>query len=268
MPIPTCECSICHQIVNKSTTYHIGNGKRACKSHQGIVKQAQAIQDKTKADKQAEEEKKERQKLERWKNSPANPQFMDNVRKWGQETCWICRKTALPLQSYYNRMLIALEKGKIRGDNAAMKGMLGLDAQSFEQARKDLGFPIGTIFYRVLSLDAMRADIQERVLRDIKGGIEKREVAEFAGVVHICRDCCIKHELEFDPPPPSSKTVIALAMLGSIRNPLIENIAKKELEVDKFKDNVANVPVGETCPHCVDPKNETKSPDCPYCNPK
>lgn len=46
MPIPQTTCVICGSIVNKSTTVHIGDGKRACKTHEGVKEQAQEAQEK------------------------------------------------------------------------------------------------------------------------------------------------------------------------------------------------------------------------------
>ena len=37
MPPPTTRCSICNQDVLKAQTYSIGDGKRACKSHPGVM---------------------------------------------------------------------------------------------------------------------------------------------------------------------------------------------------------------------------------------
>lgn len=232
MPIPTCICCICGQVVNKSTTYSVGPGHRACKSHQGVSDQAQAIQDKAKADKLAVEQREAEKKKRRWEESTSNPNFMENARKWSQETCWTCGRPALPLQSFYNRMLVALQKSRIRGDHSATNAILLGDKESVEQTQKDLGLPIGTIFYRALELPQ---DHNERLklLRDIKGGPDKREVANISGMIHICKDCCDKHGLKFEPEMPKID-LTTMAVLGAMLPPVFENIAKKELEVDKL----------------------------------
>lgn len=234
MPIPTCECSVCHQVVNKAQTYAIGDGKRACKSHQGVVEQAQALQDKAKADKEAAEERKRRAEAQRRQEREERFQPDPGIAHWRDFECWTCGREALPLQVYFSRQLIALEKQKLRGGNEYVKAMLG-DQQAHEQNLKDMGFPVGTIFYRELPLPDIETDRakRERIIHDIKGRSRQAAVA-IIGVVHLCANCCKKYGLEFFPPPPKIN-LTTMALLGSMSTPNLTAIAQKELDAEKEK---------------------------------
>jgi hypothetical protein len=241
MPIPTCECSVCHQVVNKAQTYSLGDGKRACKSHQGVVEQAQALKDKAKADREEAEERKKRAEQQRREEREERSQlgaWRDPVAEhWRQMECWICGCEALPLQFYFQRQLVALAKQQQRGSNEYVRAAILGDQKSHEQNLKDMGFPIGTRFYREAPLPE---DIQhrERVLRNIKGIRDKRFIVNLLGFVHVCDTCAKKHNLPFWPEQPkiTPETMRTMAILGSMPLPSVEKIAKEELEQEKLAE--------------------------------
>ena len=87
MPPKTIKCAICSETVMKSQTYNIGDGKRACKSHEGVEQksiQAQAFLQK-KHNKNAEIRKpKQREIVSPFEMSPKQKLKMQI---WANYTC-------------------------------------------------------------------------------------------------------------------------------------------------------------------------------------
>ncbi len=71
---PKCTCSECGEIVLKSTTRSIGDGKRACKSHDGVMEKAQQVQEKTKEDQKKIKNANKQKKRIVGKNNLTNPE--------------------------------------------------------------------------------------------------------------------------------------------------------------------------------------------------
>ena len=44
MPVKRVVCSICQAEVNKAQTYHVGDGNRACKTHQGVTEKKESLE--------------------------------------------------------------------------------------------------------------------------------------------------------------------------------------------------------------------------------
>ncbi len=44
MAIKQVTCSICKAMVNKARTYHVGDGQRACKAHEGVQEKKAALE--------------------------------------------------------------------------------------------------------------------------------------------------------------------------------------------------------------------------------
>jgi hypothetical protein len=264
MPIPTCECSVCHQTVNKAQTYAVGDGKRACKSHQGVVEQAEAIKQKAKDDKKAAEERKKRAEQQRREEREERDSFRRNdpeAEHWRTCECWLCGCEALPLQVYFHRQLIVLSKQEMRGTHDYVGAMLG-DQKAHEQNLKDLGIPVGTRFYREVPLP-QNPEHRDWILRHVKGIRDKRFIVGLLGCVHVCADCAKKYNLPFWPEQPklTPENMKTMAIFGAMKIPSVEEAAKRELETDRRAAEAS-------CPHCADPRNETSSPDCPNCHPR
>jgi hypothetical protein len=194
------------------------------------VSQAQDIINKDKKTRKAKEIAAETKKRERWQNSNANPAFMENARKWAWEQCWCCHKEGRQLSEFYERMIIGLEKSRIKGTISSLL----LAPTEFA---KELGFPVPTYFLRRMNLPEDPQQ-RERILHDIKGGMDKRSVVEMMQIIQVCEDCAKKHDLDFWPNPPQVD-LKTLAILGNIPLPKeITEIAKREIVTEIAKREI------------------------------
>jgi hypothetical protein len=198
---PTTTCSICGETVLKSKTYHIGDGKRACKAHDGVIDKASAAQDKIQQDKKKKIEAEAREKKKRFQGGDSN--FFKKAAKWANETCWFCGKEGRPLRELFSRQLVALEKLKMKGNPMAFF--------NDHKAVREAGFPEGTIFLNRIEIpEEQKKNIISRVL----GGRDKQGCAELAGFVLSCSHCAKKLGLKFMPETPKID-LKTLAVLGA-----------------------------------------------------
>ena len=105
MPIPQVTCSVCGQTVNKAQTLATGNGKRACRSHEGTQQAALDQQTKDREAKEAKEAKRRAEKFKAKKNEL--PSVMPNPR------CHSCNKEGLVSQAYALEILKGMAKFKV-----------------------------------------------------------------------------------------------------------------------------------------------------------
>lgn len=96
MPPPRVICCVCGQEVNKAQTLHIGDGKRACRIHEGTIEKNKLEIDKLKREKEAEikkaTEKKQRNKF------TAEPK------------CALCGQIGMLQEDWYTRLMIEIKK--------------------------------------------------------------------------------------------------------------------------------------------------------------
>lgn len=230
---PKIICSICGEMVLKSQTYHIGDGKRACKVHDGVMNQAMMAQDKIKQDKKkkVEDEAKRRRKLFHGDETLEN--FFKEASKWANETCWFCGKEGRPLQEFFTRRLVALEKLKMKGNVMTL-------FDNPDMIIKEAGFSKETIFLNRIKIPDEQI---KKIISKIQGGPDKQGCAELAGFVLSCPDCANKMGLEFMPKTPSVD-LKTLAVLGTLYEknlgPTIRLTAGMEiLKEEKDKENAA-----------------------------
>jgi len=195
-------CSICGEKVLKSQTYHVGDGKRACKKHEGVTEQAHAAQDKIKKDnKKAEEARQATIKRSKEKHTFN----FEDAAKWANETCWFCGKKGRPLSELFTRQLVALEKLKLKGNFSAF-------FNNPAAVVREAGFPEGTIFLnRIVIPDERRKEI----IGKVRGGFDKQGCADMAGFVLSCPHCAKKLGLQFMPDAPKVD-LKTLAVFGSL----------------------------------------------------
>jgi hypothetical protein len=206
---PKTTCSICGETVLKSQTYHVGDGKRACKIHQGVADQALDAQNKIKNDKKKKIEKEASERKRRIHgpdvSGSISDSFFEEGRKWANETCWFCGKEGRPLRELFERQIVALEKLKLKGNPMAFfndhRGVI-----------KEAGFPKGTIF---LNRIAIPDEQRKKIIGRVRGGRDKQICAEMAGFVLSCSHCAEKLGLKFMPEMPKVdlKTLAALGTL-------------------------------------------------------
>jgi hypothetical protein len=206
MPIPRTTCSVCKTEVNKAQTYHIGEGKRACKIHEGVGEQAKTVQAKIKEKEKVQNEPR---------NFRYNPELdVAKAELWAAHTCWTCNKKGVDARSMYLEMLIAMERLKIKGEKFDFFNLS-------EQIKKEMNWPADLVPLRRFNLPAQA----ERILHDCG---KQRQVVELVGIVQLCPHCANVHGIDFTEPLPSLDT---LATMGAIYEetlqPELEKIAKE-----------------------------------------
>lgn len=106
MPIPRVICCICGQEVNKAQTLHIGEGKRACKSHEGTIESS-----KLELEKIARRKKDEIENTIRAKEAKQQERKRQNITV--EPHCLICGKKGLRQEEWYTRYMIETKKYEI-----------------------------------------------------------------------------------------------------------------------------------------------------------
>jgi hypothetical protein len=109
MPIPKVICCVCGQEVNKAQTLHIGDGKRACRSHENTVELS-----KHECDKIAQKKKEEYERVANKKKISEEKlaQERDKISVI-QPECVICRKPGIRQEEWYGRLLVEMKKYEI-----------------------------------------------------------------------------------------------------------------------------------------------------------
>ncbi len=103
MAIKQVTCSICKATVNKARTYHVGDGQRACKAHEG-VQETKAALGSQKQEKAAQGRQRDRQRS----SVPARGGWTgDSGLK-----CWVCMNPGIRQDQFFLKVLIEMEKLK------------------------------------------------------------------------------------------------------------------------------------------------------------
>jgi hypothetical protein len=104
MPIPRVTCCICGQEVNKAQTLHVGDGKRACRSHEETTEASKRECEKIIQKKHAEIEK-----------ATADKESMRKERESFtlKPHCLICGKEGMRQDEWYTRLMVEMKKYEI-----------------------------------------------------------------------------------------------------------------------------------------------------------
>lgn len=171
MPPKTVTCSICGKDVMKSQTYSIGDGKRACKEHEGVVetKDKLLLQDKQEKIRQEENKKKEWER----KTDPIGYYVQRDPKKF----CWCCVKEGITIQQYNFGRLIALSELFQLGEKLNF-----LDPAAFHKQINDR-IPGADKVLFMIKVNSQDDDLMRRLNRDY------RDVMAFTGLLNICSGC-------------------------------------------------------------------------------
>jgi len=172
MPPPLVTCEICKKSVLKAQTYHVGDGKRACKCHEGVLQKKDDLLEQDKA-------KKEQQKQEQERKQKAYAAKQDALQTPLKNRCWACHREALTRQEFGMRMMIAREKLEIKHTNANP-----LDPKYAQMLRQEMGAPKGE---KVLVTELIPVRGNEKKIAKLPSQVQT--MGSFAGVVNLCQDC-------------------------------------------------------------------------------
>lgn len=220
MPPPTTTCAVCHENVPKSTTLARGDGTRACKSHDGVVADAEA----------RKRQEQERLKMatdpdrrQRWgPHSPPttsveeeerNRKFRDLV----NNHCWVCGQDGVSLRDYLLKCLVAMKRLEIRGEFNFLT--LPDDVRKLLPGERALA--VIQLGDEVID-KAVVKHVRDRHIRDLIPLLKH---------VQFCAECAVKHGFrarwEALLPRPTYEDVVAFA---PVMEAFVEPVIRAEAE--------------------------------------
>lgn len=233
MPVEEVTCGICGNRVSKrKTLLDPKTNKRVCRVHEGVVA---ASQQKQQAELQRSlDNEKAKQDYERLRYKKTEKFDTDHRR------CWACRVEGIMEEEYAQRMLIAMEKVKLK------YGLLNpFDPDTIKKMSEEYHTPNGDLRHsHILFRCKMEAD--NPLLKHAPHEIVT--MVQLGGMVLLCQDCTKR--LKIEPVSASLKvTLETLSILGSVYQktvqPVVEAVADQELRQQVRKDIVAgNIPKG------------------------
>jgi len=220
-------CSICGKEVLKSRTYFVGDGKRACKEHEGVKDKSASLQEAEKKEKEKHKrEQAKRKKRDEFRVS-STEHFEDLFKTVRLSTgtvkvhpCWCCRKKGIMLRDLFAASAIAMKRKQLRGDPLDFFNMSS-------DIKKELRIPDGYVSVNTI---AVKADDLKRINKALSWDMQT--VVQASGFVLCCEPCAKKMKLEFMPPLPEVK-LEDLLKVSAITDPVLTDIAKQTLEEDK-----------------------------------
>jgi len=205
MPIKRITCCICHQEVNKAQTYHVGDGKRACKSHEGVTKTKENLVHKEAQKLQHEVRRtQERQERREYKQNHDSEPF--------QFRCAVCRNPGMRSDKFFTRVLIEKSKAEqIYGP---------LNPFDFKHPGNQLKIAERCIF--VLTRDKL-----DKVVKFIHGDF--RQILDLMGIAGVCGPCCQRNGIDPMPKIEFEEILRFAAYSEIVVKPVVDAIARQEM---------------------------------------
>jgi hypothetical protein len=202
-------CSVCSSSVLKAQTYHVGGGKRACKSHEGVVERKQEIEASARR-KREDDAKAEDERLRR-KAEEADPSYAMQPR------CWCCKAPSILERDFYVALLVASEKARLKG------GLLNPFSDDYPKLlRAELGLKDGESV-NVISVFAVENG--HPVLDKVN--YHMRMAHSVAGCLALCPKCAKSFGLE---KPPVKLDLEKAFLMYDLVSPIFKEAAKASLE--------------------------------------
>ena len=206
MPIKQTTCSICNALVNKAVTYHVGDGKRACKTHEGVTTKRDELEQ-SRSQKLHEELIKAKRRFEKTKYYE-DPSL--KLQRALTPRCWLCMNEGLRQDDFFMRLIIEREKA------AKLYGAFS----PFDANHPGNKINIGRCIF-ILSKD-MCSNIMSFIREDFVA------VVQMANAVAVCGPCC--GTFKINPlPEVKSDDLVKSVMLYDMIKPTIQKIADTEL---------------------------------------
>lgn len=239
MPAPVCKCSICGEEVSKSQTRHIGDGKRACKKHEGVLDKAQEIQAKHDTARRVVDAARAGKHRDQFKSHPGgrrhtsfrleDPDFIEKAKKWAQELCWVCGRQGMHLADSYANLLVAMERLKLKDETTSVLSPNWRELVRREMHLDETGL---TVINRVvLPTDPKICGLLIDKCNAVHKGAD--QIVELAGAVQICVDCAAKYDIEFEPKSELSEEQLKTGMIMAVlMRPAHEKLARDQLAAE------------------------------------
>lgn len=197
MEIKTVKCSVCGEIVSKKKTLAVGDGQRACRTHENTQQQAKTQQNERKAE---EEQRKQAQEARNPRNKPKGDHVF--VPK-----CSCCQKEGLQQQEYFMQILLANKRYELE---------YGQPLSIFDNKEKQLAYRDIRPCLWLLPYDSSKMKLPYPYI-----GYSK-----LSGLALLCDDCCKKFGI--DPRPKMDMQLEDLSILGYFVDEVLEKIIAEE----------------------------------------
>lgn len=214
---PQCTCSICNEVVLKSTTKHIGDGKRACTKHEGVREKVDTLKTQEKNRLQSiinNVAKKERKPHTSWDFAPR---------------CACCYTKGLP-EHEINYQILMMWKliEKITGEKVNPLNPSEEVKDTVRQACiKAYGYM--PVALTTINAEKIPLNVKQRIIKD-------KMLRSFAPLLFICHDCMLKHNIySYIDKPKIDMDIKNIMLLGSMMDDIMEkdvdNLIKEHLDV-------------------------------------
>jgi hypothetical protein len=211
MPAPVTTCDVCKQEVLKAQTYHIGNGKRACRKHDGVAQTAEKLRlDRDKEQALKLEQSKEREKRKEEHQSP------DYYR---QPRCWLCKIEGMMERDLYQTLLIQGIKEELEGV------ILSPFSEEYRQSRrKALGIKEGETLEILTIFPLVPPHLICRKLDN-----NCRQAVGLAQSIILCTLCAERNEFKKEQPPVDlNKAMVAYRIMKPALQEMVKETMAKE----------------------------------------
>ena len=215
---PKVTCSICNETVLKSQTYHIGDGKRACKKHEGVIEKSQELQKKEKLDAERIAQLKKQKVKE--SQMPFIKTIETAIGEVAVHKCYICETEGIMLRDVYMLALIGMKRMELKGKPLNIFNML----EGIKEEKMIDGNYVGL---NIISIKEEKVELISKVV------VPKFQpfIPSFRFIVS-CKGCADRFKLQFEPKiePISIEQMLSI---GSAVDGVVEDIAKKSIEKEK-----------------------------------
>lgn len=201
-------CSICGKTVHKRKTLHIGDGKRACREHEGVQEMAAEQHAKIVAQHQATTQRLEKKQQRRDRQYDLSPR------------CGVCDNKGLPEEQFYSRLLVENEKYTLKTGKTPNL----FNPQEAQEAK-------GSLKGVRCLLRVGLADIKKKSVRLTP---DAWQVAQLLHMSFVCADCMAEKGIERQQPKIEWDQLKNMTILyETFIRPKMKEQAQKELDEEK-----------------------------------
>lgn len=230
MPPKTVTCAVCQQEVLKAQTLARKDGSRACRTHEGVQQEAQAlhVQEQQRRAKETVPHHSARRcaalskgyrptDLERGQHVRDVMEEGRKLREWAYSHCWTCGAEGISLREHFAQCLIAQKRLQLRGE------------WNFLTLPQDMAKLMGPqVVLAMLPYD----DRKDEKLRRLLTNRKIKDLIHFLRTIHMCITCIDKHgvrdRLEALLPKPTWEQLEAFMPVTALLDPLITEMAEKK----------------------------------------
>jgi len=205
MPIKQVTCSVCGATVNKAQTYHVGDKKRACRSHPGVGEK----RDNLEAKRQQHQATQARKLKARRQPGVGGPGMWSGDHSL---KCWVCMNPGIRQDQYFIKVLIEMEKIK------KIHGIVNpLDPKHRIRLTERCIF--------ILPEDKIEAAM--RYVRE-----DFKQLVEMSQAIAICGPCCSLSKIDPLPPVDMDQLAASSCMYAAFLEPALSAEAGRQMAQD------------------------------------